>query len=71
MTLLEFNFVGLYYDDIILSTGVDDLQEARRRLPPELYEAWQYRMMRATRLDMNKIFLPREQWTTYEEVRFC
>lgn len=43
------------------------MKEAIRRLPPKLYDERVFRMTRALQLSMQKIILPKEQWTKYEE----
>lgn len=45
----------------------EDVKEAIRRLPRELYDERNYRMIRALNLSMTKTILPKDQWTKYEE----
>nr|KAF6427008.1 ubiquinol-cytochrome c reductase binding protein [Molossus molossus] len=61
-----FNKLGLMRDDTI---HVDnDVQEAIRRLPENLYNDRVFRIKRALDLSMRQQILPKEQWTKYEEV---
>ncbi|XP_059608517.1 cytochrome b-c1 complex subunit 7-like [Phlebotomus argentipes] len=60
-----FNQYGLYREDILYED--DDVQEAVRRLPRDLYDARNFRIIRALQLSMTKTILPKEQWTKYEE----
>ena len=57
--------IGLYRDDCLNET--DDVKEAIRRLPRNLYDERNFRIMRALHLSMTKTILPKEQWTKYEE----
>jgi ubiquinol-cytochrome c reductase subunit 7 len=45
----------------------EDVKEAIRRLPKELYDERNYRIIRAMNLSMTKTILPKDQWTKYEE----
>lgn len=58
--------VGLRHDDCLYET--DDVTEALRRLPDKEIDERNYRIIRAFQLSMQKIILPRDQWTKYEEV---
>uniref|UniRef100_A0A6B2E8M2 Cytochrome b-c1 complex subunit 7 n=1 Tax=Phlebotomus kandelakii TaxID=1109342 RepID=A0A6B2E8M2_9DIPT len=60
-----FNQYGLHREDILYEN--DDVKEAIRRLPPDVYDARNYRIIRALQLSMSKTILPKEQWTKYEE----
>jgi ubiquinol-cytochrome c reductase subunit 7 len=44
-----------------------DVKEAIRRLPTQVQDERNFRMMRALHLSMSKSILPKEQWTKYEE----
>lgn len=46
----------------------DDVKEAIRRLPENLYNDRMFRIKRALDLSMRQQILPKEQWTKYEEV---
>lgn len=55
------------HDDVIYETP--DVKEALRRLPPEVIDQRNYRILKALQLSGQKRILPKEQWTKYEEVR--
>ncbi|XP_057684168.1 cytochrome b-c1 complex subunit 7 [Corythoichthys intestinalis] len=63
--LCGFNKIGLMYDDTIYED--DDVKEAVRRLPENLYNDRIFRIKRALDLTMKHQILPKEQWTKYEE----
>lgn len=44
-----------------------DVKEAIRRLPTKLYDERMWRITRAIQLSANKIVLPKEEWTKWEE----
>lgn len=50
----------MWEDEVVL--------EALRRLPPHLVEERNFRIIRATQLDVEHKILPKEQWTKWEEV---
>ena len=56
---------GLHRDDCLYEDA--DVKEAIRRLPANVYDERNYRIMRALHLSMTKTILPKEQWTKYEE----
>lgn len=58
---------GLYYDDIREYDFCPEAKEAVRRLPSDLMNDRNYRLLRASQLDINKEYLPQDQWVTYEE----
>lgn len=53
------------HDDILYED--DDVKEALKRLPQKVQDERNYRIMRAFQLDVQKIYLPKDQWTKYEE----
>ncbi|XP_055327656.1 cytochrome b-c1 complex subunit 7-like [Paramacrobiotus metropolitanus] len=57
---------GLYHDDLYRD-GHDDVREAVRRLPAELFDARAHRLHRAIQLSRNKIVLPEQLWTKYDD----
>ncbi|XP_042120649.1 cytochrome b-c1 complex subunit 7 isoform X1 [Peromyscus maniculatus bairdii] len=61
-----FNKLGLMRDDTIYET--EDVKEAIRRLPENIYNDRMFRIKRALDLTMRHQILPKEQWTKYEEV---
>lgn len=63
-----FNKLGLMRDDTIHET--EDVKEAIRRLPENLYNDRMFRIKRALDLTMRHQILPKEQWTKYEEDKF-
>lgn len=64
--MLLFSILGLMRDDTIHVD--DDVKEAIRRLPENLYNDRVFRIKRALDLTMRQQILPKEQWTKYEEV---
>lgn len=62
-----YNRYGLYTDDILDEDHNPAVREAVRRLPPDLYDGRTYRSLRAFQLDIEKKFLPKEQWTKFED----
>merc|ERR1712001_521437 len=56
---------GPYKDDLIVDNEITD--EAIRRLPLELQDERNFRLIRAQQLEMMKTVPPKEQWVTYEE----
>ncbi|XP_021567104.1 cytochrome b-c1 complex subunit 7 isoform X2 [Carlito syrichta] len=63
-----FNKLGLMRDDTIYED--EDVKEAIRRLPENLYNDRMFRIKRALDLTMRHQILPKEQWTKYEEDKF-
>lgn len=55
---------GLFRDDILYED--EDTVEAIRRLPAKIVDERNYRLVRAAQLSLQKITLPKEQWTTVE-----
>ncbi|KAM8883700.1 cytochrome b-c1 complex subunit 7 [Synchiropus splendidus] len=60
-----FNKLGLMRDDTIHED--DDVKEALRRIPENLYNDRMFRIKRALDLSMKQQILPKDQWTKYEE----
>ena len=56
-------------DDCLHETP--DVKEAIQRLPPDLYDARQFRISRAMYLSNRKEILPKDEWTKMEEVSGC
>ncbi|XKL61740.1 hypothetical protein PGB90_001573 [Kerria lacca] len=63
--LIGYNKLGLYHNDVLYN--FPDVLEAVRRLPPEIQDARNYRLIRAVQLDITRSILPENQWTTYED----
>lgn len=61
-----FPCAGLMRDDTIHED--DDVKEALRRLPENMFNDRMFRIKRALDLSMKQTILPKEQWTKYEEV---
>lgn len=60
--------IGLHHDDVLQEN--DDVKEALRRLPAHKVDERSFRIIRAMQLSLQKIELPKEQWTKFEEVIF-
>lgn len=58
---------GLYTDDIADDSYTPEIKEAVRRLPADQFYRRNYRQLRASQLEINKEYLPKDQWITYEE----
>ncbi|XP_061520982.1 cytochrome b-c1 complex subunit 7 isoform X1 [Phycodurus eques] len=63
--LSGFNKIGLMRDDTIHED--DDVKEALRRLPENVYNDRMFRIKRALDLSMKHQILPKDQWKKYEE----
>ncbi|CAH0727486.1 unnamed protein product, partial [Brenthis ino] len=63
--LSGFNKYGLQRDDCLYED--EDVKEALRRLPAHVIDERNFRMVRAMQLSIQKIILPKEEWTKYEE----
>lgn len=61
----NFNKLGLMRDDCLYED--DDVKEALRRLPENVLNERNYRIVRAVQLNIQHSVLPKEQWTKYEE----
>ncbi|XP_036949701.1 cytochrome b-c1 complex subunit 7 [Acanthopagrus latus] len=64
-SLCGFNKLGLMRDDTLYED--QDVKEAIRRLPEDLYNDRTFRMKRALDLSMKQQILPKEMWTKFEE----
>ncbi|XP_020640987.1 cytochrome b-c1 complex subunit 7 isoform X2 [Pogona vitticeps] len=60
-----YNKYGLLRDDLLYET--EDVKEAIRRLPEDLYFERCFRIKRAMDLTMKHRILPKEEWVKYEE----
>lgn len=58
-------FAGLFLQDCYESTP--EVEEAVRRLPADVFDARNKRIVLAFHASLNKTYLPKEQWTKYEE----
>jgi len=56
----------LHHDDVLYEN--DDVKEALRRLPANKVDERSFRIIRAMQLTIQKIELPKEEWTKFEEV---
>lgn len=52
-------------DDLLHET--EDVKEALRRIPDHVIDERNFRMVRAMQLSLQKVILPKEEWTKYEE----
>lgn len=62
--LSGFNKLGLMRDDCLYED--EDVKEALHRLPRNLVDERNYRILRAVQLNIQHSILPKEQWTQYE-----
>ena len=62
--LSGFNKYGLMRDDLLYEDS--DVKEALHRLPQNLIDERNYRILRATQLSITKSVLPKEEWTKLE-----
>lgn len=62
-----YNRYGLYQDDIREYDFCPEVKEAARRLPIDVLTERNYRLLRASQLDINKEYLPEDEWVSYEE----
>nr|XP_056710711.1 cytochrome b-c1 complex subunit 7 [Euleptes europaea] len=63
-----FNKLGLMRDDTMYED--EDVKEALKRLPEDVYYARLFRIKRALDLSMRQQILPKEQWVKYEEDKY-
>ncbi|CAL1677115.1 unnamed protein product [Lasius platythorax] len=61
-----YNKYGLYTHDVI-DYNHPVVCEALRRLPIDMLDARNFRIIRALQLSFLKIHLPKEKWVTYEQ----
>lgn len=66
VNLKPHSYIGLMHDDVLYETP--DVEEAIRRLPAKVVDERNFRLIRALQLSGQKKFLPREEWTKYEQV---
>ena len=59
---------GLYTDDVYPDTP--RTRQAVELLPAEIRAARDARLLRATQFDMNRVEMPRDEWTNFEDVRY-
>lgn len=59
-------FTGLKYHDILYDSP--EVEEALRRLPQAKVDERNFRIVRAMQCSLNKVYLPKDQWMTYEKV---
>ncbi|CAK9794959.1 Cytochrome b-c1 complex subunit 7 [Anthophora quadrimaculata] len=64
--LSKFNQYGLYTNDV-LDSEHPLMEEVLRRLPKNVLDARNFRMIRAMQLDALKVYLPKEKWITFEQ----
>ncbi|XP_021949156.1 cytochrome b-c1 complex subunit 7 [Folsomia candida] len=60
-----FNKYGLKFHDCLNETP--EVVEALRRLPANVVDERNFRIIRAMQLSMQKIYLPKEEWLTFEQ----
>lgn len=63
--LSGFNKYGLHRDDLLDETN--DVKEALKRVPQNIIDQRNFRLLRATQLSLQKDILPKEQWTKLED----
>lgn len=51
----------------VYDEDIPEVEEAIKRLPADVFDARAKRCVRATYLCLNKTYLPKEEWTKYEE----
>lgn len=62
-----YNRYGLYTDDVANEMDNAHVREAVRRLPAEVYDRRLFRQVRAMQIEINKTYLPKEDWIAYED----
>lgn len=62
----DYLLLGLFHDDVLCN--YPDVLEAVRRLPGEVQDERNYRLLRAVQAHIRREFLPENEWTTYEKV---
>ncbi|XP_030760096.1 cytochrome b-c1 complex subunit 7-like [Sitophilus oryzae] len=63
--LSGFNKYGLHRDDLLHEN--EDVKVALKRLPQDVVDQRNYRLLRATQLSIQKDILPKNQWTKLED----
>ena len=63
-----YMYIGLRMEDLYVEED-PVVAEALRRLPQEEQDLRLWRLKRALDLSLKKMILPRDQWTTEEEVQ--
>jgi len=63
--LSGFNKLGLHRDDLLYEN--DDVKEALKRVPQDIIDVRNYRILRAVQLTIQKDILPKDEWTKIEE----
>ncbi|KAJ8925356.1 hypothetical protein NQ315_009186 [Exocentrus adspersus] len=63
--LSGFNKYGLHRDDMLYEDK--DVKEAIKRLPQNVIDERNYRILRAIQLSIEKSILPKEKWTKLED----
>ncbi|XP_050295545.1 cytochrome b-c1 complex subunit 7-like [Anthonomus grandis grandis] len=63
--LSGFNKYGLWRDDLLYENA--DVKEALKRLPQNIVDERNYRLLRAVQLSIQKDYLPKDQWTKLED----
>ncbi|XP_071865406.1 cytochrome b-c1 complex subunit 7 [Bombus fervidus] len=64
--LSGYHKYGLYTHDIFYDQD-PVIREALRRLPIQVLDSRNFRLIRASQLDFLKIHLPKEKWITFEQ----
>lgn len=64
--LSGFNKYGLWRDDL-LDDSEPEVKEALKRVPENIVDERNYRILRAVQLSIQKDILPKEQWTKLED----
>lgn len=63
--LSGFNKLGLWRDDLLYEDA--DVKEALKRVPENIIDERNFRILRATQLSLTQHILPKEQWTKLED----
>ena len=69
-TITHVYAIGLLREDLYNESDAD-VCEAVRRLPEKEQQLRLFRLKRAIDLSLKHSLLPKEQWTTAEQVSFC
>jgi len=65
--MCTFSFLGLWRDDFHHDLD-PDVKEALKRIPQNIIDERNFRIIRALQLDAQKKILPKEEWTKFEDV---